>query len=733
MGSFCFYKTNMWGSTGSKPVSFTYQGAGRINILNAVKTPALIHPGGFAFQQVHPIESFDFNIKNVSKEKESFTVEGKMLSLNSLNGINFEFSENPISVNPGETKKFSVTLKSDSSLPQGQHEGAIFLKDTNGFELHIPFYFFSPVIPYPKVFSNFSLSSTDFSPNGDGVNDKLKINFLIGTGSENDTDANFMPSYNYLWDFKMEVLDSKGNVLGKIFDGNLLPSYYEFNWDGKTLLGRNFLTNGTYKLRVTYLKSYKWKWNEENKSFEEEKNYASEDLSFSVTDTPQVVDTQPVHIYINSPKCVKSGGSISIPVYIENAIDVGKVSFSLNYDSKFLSVKDVLNDGFFSQNWNDTILNFDYDNSKGVINISVEAGKEQQRSGDGTLCTMIFDTKSTGSTNISFKDVKAFDSAGREVKNTSTEFNLNIVSPDAKPSVVLEGEEKVYTNKPNYVLSGTSTFVDYLLINGTKVVPDASGKFTANIDLKEGENKINIEAIGCLGGSITLSKIVVLDTVSPEISISSPGDNSTFETNSVTISGKVTDSGTGIQSLTINGNTVSVSSDGSFSMSVNLTEGTNNFTITAEDKVENKTTKTLTVIYKKPIQITTLILQIGSSTFTVNGETRTLDSPPIIKNGRTLVPIRAIVEAMGGSVSWDGTEKKVTITLKDTVIELWINKPQAKVNGELKWIDDTNHKVVPEIINGRTMLPLRFVAETLGAHVDWDGTTKTITITYPAP
>jgi len=51
------------------------------------------------------------------------------------------------------------------------------------------------------------------------------------------------------------------------------------------------------------------------------------------------------------------------------------------------------------------------------------------------------------------------------------------------------------------------------------------------------------------------------------------------------------------------------------------------------------------------------------------------------------------------------------------------------VNGTTKWIDDTNHKVVPEIINGRTMLPLRFVAESLGSTVDWNGDTKTITIT----
>jgi len=107
-----------------------------------------------------------------------------------------------------------------------------------------------------------------------------------------------------------------------------------------------------------------------------------------------------------------------------------------------------------------------------------------------------------------------------------------------------------------------------------------------------------------------------------------------------------------------------------------------------------------------------------------------LDSPPVIKNSRTLLPIRAVVEALGGTVDWDNAAKKVTVTLKSTHVELWIGNPQAKVNGATKWIDETNHKVVPEIINGRTMIPLRFVAENLGCDVQWDGTTKTITITF---
>jgi len=139
---------------------------------------------------------------------------------------------------------------------------------------------------------------------------------------------------------------------------------------------------------------------------------------------------------------------------------------------------------------------------------------------------------------------------------------------------------------------------------------------------------------------------------------------------------------------------------------------------------------TIEATFEKEITQTTIVLQIGNSTFTVNGVQNTLDSPPIIKNSRTLLPIRAVVEALGGTVGWDPTERKVTVSLGSTTIELWIGKPTAKVYGIDTPIDATNPKVVPEIINSRTMLPLRFVTENLGCDVEWDGTTKTITITY---
>ncbi len=126
-----------------------------------------------------------------------------------------------------------------------------------------------------------------------------------------------------------------------------------------------------------------------------------------------------------------------------------------------------------------------------------------------------------------------------------------------------------------------------------------------------------------------------------------------------------------------------------------------------------------------------MIMTIGEKTMEINGKKIEFDVAPMIKNNRTLVPIRAIIESMGGKIYWDPTERKVTIVLGNKTIELWIGKAEASVNGESVWIDPANHNVVPVIVPpGRTMLPLRFILEELGATVTWNAATETITITY---
>ena len=231
-------------------------------------------------------------------------------------------------------------------------------------------------------------------------------------------------------------------------------------------------------------------------------------------------------------------------------------------------------------------------------------------------------------------------------------------------------------------------------------------------------------------------KVSTKDTTPPVITISSPEDGSETSNDSVNISGVITDDLSGVASVTLNGNSLTLNSDGSFSTTVSLTEGTNTITITATDKAGNKATKTITITYTPPVQTIIITLQPDNPYMTVNGVQQEIDpgrgTKPVIipKWGRTVVPIRAIVEALGGTIEWDGTERKVTINFNNTTIELWIGKPQARVNGEMKWIDENNHDVKPIIVNSRTMLPLRFVAENLGCTVEWDASTRTITITY---
>ncbi len=131
---------------------------------------------------------------------------------------------------------------------------------------------------------------------------------------------------------------------------------------------------------------------------------------------------------------------------------------------------------------------------------------------------------------------------------------------------------------------------------------------------------------------------------------------------------------------------------------------------------------------------TIISLIIGKTSYYVNNQRQTMDTAPIIYADRTLLPIRYIAEAIGANVGWSNSERKVTMTLKGTVIELWIGNNYARVGGQYKLIDSSNPQVTPIIVEpGRTMLPLRFIAENLGSRVDWDAGQKEVTVTYPAP
>lgn len=119
----------------------------------------------------------------------------------------------------------------------------------------------------------------------------------------------------------------------------------------------------------------------------------------------------------------------------------------------------------------------------------------------------------------------------------------------------------------------------------------------------------------------------------------------------------------------------------------------------------------------KPAAATkTIILQIGSTAVLVDDQAIINDVAPVIHNDRTLVPIRVITEALGGQIAWNEAAKEVTLTVNGKEIKMTIGKVLEK------------YGVAPVIIGGRTFVPVRFVADELGAVTTWDDATKTVTI-----
>ena len=122
--------------------------------------------------------------------------------------------------------------------------------------------------------------------------------------------------------------------------------------------------------------------------------------------------------------------------------------------------------------------------------------------------------------------------------------------------------------------------------------------------------------------------------------------------------------------------------------------------------------------FEKDLQVSIAKISPAEPTIsvTVYGNPVEFDQPPVLKEGRTLVPVRAIAEALGSSVEWDEATQTVTATLGDTVVKLVINSKQMLVNGNAVEID-----VPAEIINSRTLIPVRAISEAFGCNVDWDG------------
>jgi uncharacterized protein YfaP (DUF2135 family) len=309
----------------------------------------------------------------------------------------------------------------------------------------------------------------------------------------------------------------------------------------------------------------------------------------------------------------------------------------------------------------------------------------------------------------------------------TAEFRVATIGPE----LVVDGVATRLVTSGSFVLTGsvkaTSAPVVSVDVLGrpTHIVPD--GTFSQPLTLFEGANDLRVNATDESGRTTSVTVTVTVDTVPPKLSVSAPANWQEIRAEKVMVRGTVEAGAT----LSINGTALpNMMPDGSFAHEVALVLGVNTITATATDAAGN-TRRVAVLVTRVPANETTVVLTIGSKFMTVNGTKQEIDpgrgTVPVIQNGRTLVPVAAIIQALGGQVAWDAAARTVTITMGDTELVLTIGSPMARVKGTSTSID-TDPKVVPVIINSRTMLPFRFIAEQLGATVEWNAATRTVVI-----
>lgn len=147
------------------------------------------------------------------------------------------------------------------------------------------------------------------------------------------------------------------------------------------------------------------------------------------------------------------------------------------------------------------------------------------------------------------------------------------------------------------------------------------------------------------------------------------------------------------------------------------------------DTIATFTVTTGSEVYKPGSFKHFIMLKLESPNMSVDGVNQEVDpgrgTTPLIISGRTMVPIRAIVEAMGGNVDWDDATQKITLKARGNTVEMWLGKTEIKVNGQSKKMD-----IAPTTKNARTFVPVRFAAENLNCKVDWINSTQEAVIVY---
>jgi hypothetical protein len=252
----------------------------------------------------------------------------------------------------------------------------------------------------------------------------------------------------------------------------------------------------------------------------------------------------------------------------------------------------------------------------------------------------------------------------------SKQFKVDTAPPTI---IVTYPQQNTILNIKNFTITGTTEPGATLTINNTPLSVGANGSFSYNATIT-GPVAFTFIAKDIAGNTTQYILNVSLDTTPPKLTVTEPHAFQEVYTQFVTVKGQTEKDAA---KVSVNGVTIALNPDYSFSYSLTLAaSGLNSIQITAEDLAGNKTTVSIPVNY---IPKTKIILQVGNTNGLINDKTVKLAVAPEIKNGRTFVPLRLIAEAFGAEVKWYPVFKLVFITISGKEVIFQIGASFASV------------------------------------------------------
>jgi hypothetical protein len=264
----------------------------------------------------------------------------------------------------------------------------------------------------------------------------------------------------------------------------------------------------------------------------------------------------------------------------------------------------------------------------------------------------------------------------------------------------------------------------YASINDQHIaVDEEDGVFYYRTFLKEGDNTFVVKVWDVDQNSFSKTVRIELDTKPPSLRID-PVPLQVLE-KSIDVTGKTDPDA----ELMFNGMEVFVQKDGTFRVHYEIMHKINQLIFTAQDDLENEITKYAVFFYKPPFD-NIIILTIGDAVATFNEKEFFLDAPPQLLNERVFVPIRAIADIYGADIEWNPDTKEMEISLVAVHVFLKIGDVKARIEDDKLGIKEIELDAPPYIVNGRTMVPLRFISESFGATIEYIPETKQIMIKF---